>query len=190
VRHQGSDAARPTLLILDLDETLIHADVEPLERPCDFNTAHYFVYIRPHLEQFLLTCARHFELAVWTSSTDAYAQIVVSHLLPAEIELTFLWARERCTLHVDPHTGELGWLKDLKKIKRRGYSLERVLVVDDSPEKLARTRGNLIRVRPFLGDPDDDELSKLARYLPTLADAENVRKVDKRDWRHHPICLG
>jgi len=67
--------------------------------------------------------------------------------------------------------------------KRRGYALERVLVVDDSPEKHTRNYGNLVRVEPFLGDPSDDELSHLARYLPTLAKAENVRSIEKRRWR-------
>jgi hypothetical protein len=40
------------LLILDLDETLIHASEEQLDREADFRVFGYHVYIRPHLEPF------------------------------------------------------------------------------------------------------------------------------------------
>lgn len=68
-------------------------------------------------------------------------------------------------------------------MKRRGYPLERVLIVDDTPKKLDRHYGNLVRVKPFEGDPSDTELFGLIEYLPTLADAANVRSIEKRDWR-------
>lgn len=44
------------LLILDLDETLIHATEQP-EREADFQIFHYHVYKRPYLEEFFLRSA-------------------------------------------------------------------------------------------------------------------------------------
>ena len=64
-----------------------------------------------------------------------------------------------------------------------GLSVRRDATTTDSPEKLARQYGNLVRIRPFLGDPDDEELKWLGLYLPELAGEENVRRVEKRDWR-------
>ena len=43
----------PILLILDLDETLLHATEEPLRRGHDFLMDPYAVYLRPFLSEFL-----------------------------------------------------------------------------------------------------------------------------------------
>lgn len=169
------------LLILDIDETLIHARAQPLDRGHDFKVGHYFVYCRPHLDHFLETVGNSFELAVWTTAGSIYAETVVAELDLAD--LAFLWTRDRCAHAMDPETREPIFIKDLKKVKRRGYDLDRVLMVDDSPEKLARNYGNLIRVKAFEGDPADDDLRRLARYLPTLVECANVRSIEKRYWR-------
>lgn len=47
------------------------------------------------------------------------------------------------------------YAKRLKKVQRRGYNLRRVLIVDDTPEKVLHNYGNAIYATPFLGDPAD-----------------------------------
>jgi len=86
-------------------------------------------------------------------------------------------------MRFDHDRQEYVWRKDLSKIKRLGYALERVLVVDDSPEKLAKHYGNLVRVRPFEGAPEDRELDALGDYLLVLSGSDNVRRIEKRGWR-------
>jgi TFIIF-interacting CTD phosphatase-like protein len=44
------------LLILDLDETLIHASETPLDYRSDFLVYDYYIYKRPNLDRFLATC--------------------------------------------------------------------------------------------------------------------------------------
>jgi RNA polymerase II subunit A small phosphatase-like protein len=171
------------LLILDLDETLIYGTEEPRDRSADFRAGHYYVYRRPGVEDFLALCDSLFELAVWSSSTRAYARTVTKNILPPGVWPSFVWTRDRCTLRVDPETREEIWIKDLKKIKRKGYDLDRVIMVDDSPEKLARNYGNLVGVRPYFGDLADNELALLGEYLRMLASTENVRSIEKRNWR-------
>ena len=63
-------------------------------------------------------------------------------------QLKFLWSRNRCTLRTDHDAHEQYWVKDLKKIRRIGYALERVIVVDDTAKKHELNYGNLVRVRP------------------------------------------
>ncbi len=172
-----------TLLVLDLDETLIHATDGCLERDPDFDVGPYAVYKRPGLDAFLSTVRSHFELAVWTSSTRLYAIPVVAAIFPPDLELKFLWSRERCTMRFDPELHDYEWAKNLGKLKRHGYRLEQVLMVDDTPAKLARHYCNLVRVKPFVGDLADRELFTLGEYLPTLAQAPNVRRIEKRFWR-------
>jgi TFIIF-interacting CTD phosphatase-like protein len=92
--------------------------------------------------------------------------------------------RDRCTRRFDADLGEEGFIKDLKKVKRIGFPLERILFVDDTHSKMARNYGNAIYIQPFEGDHEDHELPKLLRYLETIHDVENFRKLEKRGWRH------
>lgn len=72
---------------------------------------------------------------------------------------------------------------DLEKVRKRGYPLERVIVVDDTARKHERNYGNLVLVRSWEGVEPDDELLHLRAYLHTLVDAENVRTIETRRWR-------
>ena len=163
------------LLILDLDETLVFGTTEKLSRPADMVVGNYCVYRRPGLTEFLDFAFELFRAAVWTSSTLPYATEIVKQILPEQATLEFLWGRERCTRRVDLESRESYWIKDLKKVKKLGYNLDNVIMVDDSPEKLERNYGNHIIVRPFEGETSDDELQ--------LKDLPNVRAVEKRSWR-------
>mgnify|MGYP002778968918 CR=1 FL=1 len=177
------------LLILDLDETLIYATETRLEHPPNFtlfeNTEQpYFVYKRPHLETFLEFCFAKFEVAIWTSSSEDYARGVVDNILTSLQKPVFVWARTRCTYQRNPETYEYEWLKNLTKLKRRGYKLENVVMVDDTPTKLAKHYGNLVPVKSFEGNDLDNELSLLPKFLEKLKTVENVRRVEKRYWRN------
>jgi TFIIF-interacting CTD phosphatase-like protein len=172
------------LLILDLDETLVHADEALLARRADFVAGPYLGYVRPFFWEFLASVRPHWALAVWTSSSAAYAAAVVDHLFP-DVELEFAWSCTRCTRRFDYDLGEEVWIKDLRKAARRGFPLERILIIDDSPEKLRRQYGNLLRVRPWHGDPRDTELRDVIAFLQWLLSARNFRTIEKRGWRSH-----
>lgn len=181
----GADPApepAPLLLVLDLDETLIHATSTPLDRPPDAHVAPYAVYYRPHLQAFVATILARYRVAVWTTAGQGFAEGVLPHIFPPGA-LAFAWYHERCTRRYDPESGDTYYLKDLAKVRRQGYDLARVLVVDDSPEKHRRNYGNLVAVRPFLGDPHDDELPLLLTYLATIDTQPNVRSIEKRGRR-------
>lgn len=171
------------LLILDLDETLIHATEGSLERPPDFTVFEYAVYKRPFVDEFLAQVSEWFDLALWSSSGAEYLREVAQRLFGDVNRLKFIWHRGRCTLRHNLETDVYYHRKDLKKVKRKGYCLEKVIVVDDSPEKLERQYGNLVAVAPFEGDEKDLELKYLLHYLGTLRIVDNVRTVEKRGWR-------
>jgi RNA polymerase II subunit A small phosphatase-like protein len=172
----------PPLLILDLDETLVYAVEGELSRPADFRVGPYAVYCRPHLARFLDYCFSDFAVAVWTSSGRSYAGEVVDRVFQGR-RLQFFWTYDRCTQRANPETHEPYTVKDLRKVRKRGIPLERVLVVEDSPEKLERHYGNHIRLKAFEGDATDRELPLLAEYLRRIRDAPNYRALEKRQWR-------
>ncbi len=170
------------LLILDLDETLIFADELPISRPCDFQFEQYYFYKRPYLEEFLREVRESYNIAVWTAASADYAECVLEKIFD-EINLEFVWSRKRCTLRMDPENVERFWLKDLKKVKRRGYSLNRTIMVDDYPLSLQRQLGNLVLIHPYIGEENDTELKMLGPYLEWIAKQPNFRSIDKRNWR-------
>lgn len=171
------------LLILDLDETLVYATEKRLSQTEDFRIGPYFVYQRPDLRRFIEFAFDYFKVAVWTSSGTSYANEVVRAIFENLEKLEFVWTRERSTRRFDLDSAEDHWIKDLKKARRLGFSLESIVVIDDSPEKLKRNYGNTIYVTPFMGDPLDQELRKLQTYLLWLKDVPNVRLIEKRNWR-------
>jgi carboxy-terminal domain RNA polymerase II polypeptide A small phosphatase len=171
------------LLILDLDETLIHASVEPLAHQCDFRAGDYYVYRRPHLEQFLEEVAQTYDLACWSSATMDYLELVLAVIMVGiDVKPLFIWDRSKCTRHFDHGLHEEYFLKDLKKVRHRGFDLDRVLILEDEPRKVQRSFGNAIYVRPYLGAAEDQELPKLAAYLQSISSAASFRKLEKRYW--------
>ncbi|MCE2570961.1 HAD family hydrolase [Motilimonas eburnea] len=175
------------LLILDLDETLIYATENKLNMGHSFIAGQYFVYKRPYLKEFLEYCLDEFLVAVWTSSNELYAAKIVNQIFGEDHDLEFVWSRERCVRKFDPEIYDWFYVKDLKKVKKKGYSLESMIMVDDTPKKLIRNYGNLVRVCEFVGDQRDEELLDLIIYLEELKRVENVRQVEKRNWKSRKV---
>jgi len=71
------------ILVLDLDETLIHSSVEP-KSMCNHSFAlfdeeqrqYFFVFKRPFVETFLHLLAHHYDIAVFTASYSCYRYVV------------------------------------------------------------------------------------------------------------------
>lgn len=180
------------LLILDLDETLIRAVEHPLDRPADFRLPDFHVYRRPHLDAFLALVSEHFDLAVWSTGNESYVDAIVNAIFPDVSALQFCWNRSRAIRRtnewgdgfMDEGREHLRFIKPLEKVKRLGWNLDRVLVVDDTPAKLERSYGNAIYPVPYMGAEDDRELELLGKYLLTLRDEPNMRRIEKRTWRN------
>ena len=173
----------PLLVILDLDETLIHAPDRPSARAADLVVMGVPIYKRPHVDVFVSGLLEAYRVAIWTAAGREYAEAVLAALRIDAARLEFVWCAERCTERFDDETRRRNTVKPLRKVRRRGYDLERVLFVDDSPDKHVLNYGNLVAVRPFEGDGDDAELPLVRAYIDTLAAEPNVRKIDKRRWR-------
>lgn len=173
----------PLLVILDLDETLVHVPDHPLPRRSDFTVLGHAGYRRPHLDSFLEELRCHYRVAIWTAAEPDYADAVISAVIPWRAELSFVWTAEDCIPYGHEASRDRSTVKTVSNVRALGYDLDRVVAVDDSPEKHLRDYENLIPVAPFLGDHADDELPAAASFIHTLADVPNVRTVDKRFWR-------
>jgi RNA polymerase II subunit A small phosphatase-like protein len=90
------NGASRKLLVLDIDETLVHARESPLAHDEDFCVGAYFVYRRPGLDEFVTSMLDTFDVAVWTSSGESYAAQVLERIFPPGA-LKFVWSSKRCT---------------------------------------------------------------------------------------------
>lgn len=171
------------LIVLDIDECLVHASDVKLDIPHDFEAEWCYVYKRPHVDRFLAFCKEHFDVALWTTAGWMHADLIVAELFPDDYKLEFVYSSRNCTRRYDCEEFREHYIKNFRKLKRKGFDLSKVIMVDDTPQKHVRNYGNLVQVSEFVGDQDDDELHHLMEYLLILKDCENIRAIEKRNWR-------
>jgi len=179
------------LLILDLDETLIHATKEDIGYSPDFMVFDYNVYKRPYVTDFLSNLSQDFYLALWSTASENYIDRMISEIAPLGFKFEFVWGQTKATykrvINVDQYNyedfSEFQYIKRLKKVKSLGFRLEKTLMVDDTPHKVRENYGNAIYIKEFKGNLNDNELFYLEKYLKSIKDLENVRIVEKRNWR-------
>ena len=130
---------RRKVLVLDLDETLIHSRHAGLLRssedpgfPPDFilrvaidnHPVRFLVHKRPHVDHFLSVVSQWFELVVFTASMEIYGQAVADKLDSNQGMLNRRYYRQHCTLDFGSYT------KDLSAICA---DLSSVFILDNSP---------------------------------------------------------
>ena len=172
-------------LVLDLDETLVHSDLEQTTgHTCDFSFPVHFnnqkhivnVRRRPYLAEFMEFAARHFEVVVFTASQRVYAERLLDTLDPDNVLIKHRLYREACVL-VDGN-----YMKDLSVI---GRDLKNTIIVDNSPQAFGFQCDNGVPIESWFDDDNDRQLLKLIPLLGRLANAEDVRPVLKNKFDLH-----
>jgi len=185
--QMGKNIGRKTL-VLDLDETLIHSSLDPLDPvpepdfaftlDCDGEYHSIYVHKRPGVDEFLAQLAKKFELVVYTASDESYANAVLDQLDPNGL-LAFRLFRDACT--VRQKGSSLQYIKDLSRL---GRNLQSVAIVDNSPTCYSFQPSNAIPIKTWKGDPDDRELQDLLPILGALAAAEDIPAVLRLSQRY------
>ncbi|MBN3273056.1 CNEPA phosphatase, partial [Polyodon spathula] len=127
------------ILVLDLDETLIHSHHDGVLRPTvragtppdfllkvviDKHPVRFFVHKRPHVDFFLEVVSQWYELVVFTASMEIYGSAVAEKLDNNREILKRRYYRQHCTL-------ELGsYIKDLSVVHG---DLSSIVILDNSP---------------------------------------------------------
>lgn len=163
---QREDAPR-RILVLDLDETLVHcsrgrsntsvATAAPdLYVEFDAQSSLGNVYFRPFVNFFLEVAAKSHEIVVFTASQQHYADKVIDALDPERKLITHRLYRQHCTEMRGAFFKELGLL---------GRPLSQCILVDNSPISLACNANNGILIKSWYGDRWDEELIDLLGVL-------------------------
>ncbi|KAL3672158.1 hypothetical protein V7S43_002821 [Phytophthora oleae] len=155
-------------LVLDLDETLLHTSLRPIDNPdyiIPIDTDLYYVFKRPGAEEFLIEMAKYYEIVVYTTSLSKYADPLLDKLDPQGVISRRLY-REHCVQY------EGGYVKDLSLLDR---DISQTIIVDDWSMSYKFHPRNAIGCSCFFYDPNDRELDSIARFLAKHHDVEDVR---------------
>ena len=167
------------ILILDLDETLVHSSFKPinynntLHKPdiflsIDFrgNTHNVYVLKRPYVNEFLKEMNKIYNIIIFTASVKEYANPLLN-VLDNEKIIKKRFFREDCCIGA---TGK--FIKDLKKLN---MDLKDLILVDNNPISYSYNICNGIPIKTWHYDKTDQELIKLIPVLKFLANVNDVR---------------
>lgn len=193
--RQAITAAAKPILVLDVDECLVHStdftkgsDVfyrqTELSRPervkkqegldsfqvqmQDGTTC--TTIKRPGLDRFLKEVANKYDVFTFTAGTKEYAEPLLNKLDPEKRYLKGRLYRCECREVFVPGVG-VQYLKDLTAITQE---LGNIVLVDNNPLSFVCQPRNGILIPDFLGEPDN-ELEKVLSLLQDLENTPDVR---------------
>lgn len=158
--------APPTrTLVIDLDRTLVFSSYS--------RATGWRVAKRPGAEAFLAYMAQFYEIVVFTSNLNSYADPILDKLDPNVYVAHRLYRAET-------HYKNGVHIKDLSHLNR---ALERVVVIDRDEKQVAMHSENAIIIPEWSGDPNDTALLDLIPFLESLV------KMDVADVRDEVAVL-
>jgi len=183
----------PTI-VLDLDQTLVYSSVSAL-RGCKgtvgitFAGQSAWVHPRPGLEQFLRSCRSWYdEMILWTAGKTEYALAAINGLGIKQY-FDHLLFNANCHMVelesvIPPLYGSGGYLDDDNKTNDCGklffkplclLNRDQCFLIDDSKEMIAfNSSDQVLHIKPFTGDYNDQELTKLLPFLKQLSQSKTL----------------
>jgi Dullard-like phosphatase family protein len=167
-------------IIFDLDETLVHCVDDPSSQPDVIlpvvfpsgETVNAGINIRPFARECLMEAIKYFEVIVFTASHKCYADVVLDYLDPRKELIHHRLYREHCLVV------EGVFMKDLRIFTNR--RLQDIVIVDNAAYSFGFHLDNGIPIISWHDDPYDRELFNLMDYLKILAQADDVRDVNRQ----------
>ena len=172
-RDVTSRSPHKMTVVLDIDETLIHS-FEPEKYPyhdkkCPFMMhkmgKEFFVCERPGLQPFLDWLFRTFHVVVWSAGSPEYVKYIVKEVVKKTGRKPIaVLTSDDCDISDKKY-------KERKALQRIWDDLElacgpqSTILIDDLEENRCHQPGNCIKIRPFVGKKDDNELEKVKRKL-------------------------
>lgn len=178
------------VLILDLDETLIHSLSKGSPRSLNTGSNNsnlieiklnniatlYHVHKRPYCDFFLKEISKWFELQIFTASVKEYANPIIDWLegdnMMDEKLFTKRYYRDDCT-----YRNGVGYIKDLSRFFPNGEDLRNVVILDNSPISYALHEDNAVMIEGWINDQNDKDLINLLPMLHSLSFCIDVRFI-------------
>ena len=154
------DDKREYCLVLDLDETLVHYFEDENEA---------YVKVRMGTENFIRKLSKYCEIAIFTASTQNYADIVINGLDCKDL-IDYRLYREHTTLINGVN------IKDLSKL---GRDMNKIIIIDNIEENYQFQPNNGLNISDFEGDECDNELDYLLDDLLKLVQQPSKNVCDE-----------
>ena len=182
------------VVLLDLDETLIHGDFQeeylndidhPYDKIIKFTSldeqeeVSVGIFIRNGVQKFLEEISKIFDIGIFTASSKDYADAVINYLEPNNEFIKFRLYRNSC-IKVNNIS-----IKDLRII---GVDLKNIVLIDNNMYSFANQLGNGILINSFYYDKNDYDLFSVMSYLLTyIAPTDDVRKINEMFFHFEDI---
>ena len=182
------------VVLLDLDETLIHGDFQeeylndidhPYDKIIKFTSldeqeeVSVGIFIRNGVQKFLEEISKIFDIGIFTASSKDYADAVINYLDPNNEFIKFRLYRNSC-IRVNNIS-----IKDLRII---GVDLKNIVLIDNNMYSFANQLGNGILINSFYYDKNDYDLFSVMSYLLTyIAPSDDVRKINEMFFHFEDI---
>ncbi|KAL5723125.1 hypothetical protein ACHQM5_006559 [Ranunculus cassubicifolius] len=163
------------VLVLDLDETLVHARHEMFGEEADlsFNLVeegcNYYVKLRPGVREFLERVSEIFNVVIFTASEKEYADKIIDFLDPESRLIS-----RRLYGKSGKNIADGGFVKDLSVLE---HDLAKLAIIDNCPHAYRLQKSNGIPIKSWYVEPNDEELAALLPFLEGLVAVEDVRPV-------------
>lgn len=185
---RNPQAKKRKILVLDLDETLIHSlsqgsprisnghDSSIIEIKLNDIATLYYVYKRPYCNFFLQEISKWFDLYIFTASVQEYADPIIdwleSEIIPYDDTKIFKkrFYRNDCT-----YRNGVGYIKDLSKFF--ADDLKNVVILDNSPISYVLNETNAVMIEGWINDQNDKDLLNLLPVFYSLSLSIDVRFI-------------
>ncbi|XP_019852770.1 PREDICTED: CTD nuclear envelope phosphatase 1A-like isoform X2 [Amphimedon queenslandica] len=184
-------SVRRKIMVLDLDETLIHSHHDNTLLPAtemlpDFyvrvyienHPVKFYVYKRPHVDYFLSVVSQWYDLVIFTASMQKYGMEVANHLDQNKGILPRRYFRQDCTMDMNGYTKNLSMISE---------DLSNIFILDNSPSAYRGNPDNAIPITSWFSDPLDTDLLDLLPFLDSLRFTQDVRSVLSRNLHQQSL---
>ena len=155
IPYINSPPKKNLTLVLDLDETLISFQTD-----IDDETKGLLKF-RPFLYEFLEKMINYYELIIFTSATQDYAEPIIETIDKNNKYFDYILCRQH-TIVVNND-----FVKDISLI---GRDLKKMIIVDNMPQNFRKQKENGIFIKPFWGEDNYDcALNNLGEILEKMA---------------------
>ena len=189
-KEKNFDINKKTLVV-DMDETLIHGDVDFHFKYHDeilkFNFGNENdilipLIIRPHLFEFLDYASENFNLIVFTASDKNYANSILNFIEKKKKYFIKRLFRDSC-VYLNPGIS----IKDLRIFS--DVTLNNIILVDNSIFAFANQLSNGVLISSFYNDINDCMLENLIDYLGILLNVKDVREINEQSFQFETYLL-
>ena len=149
-------------LVLDLDETITH------------NTPANYFLVRPGTINFLTEISKYYEIIIFTSANQNYADNILNRLDPEKKFISYRFYKQHTYIEEN---------KIVKNIKYLGRDLKKIIFIDNIKYVAKYSMENIYQIKTWIDDVFDNELERIKIKLIEIAKNKkyfkDVRKAIK-----------